>query len=86
MQCCLNGVQINKIPKFLAENPSERTHSIELVNPFNATHSLIIILKLSSVTSYFDVYTPSIAKYENEEIPKIHLTVEEPPWDTSKSE
>ena len=38
------------------------------------------------MTSYFDVYTPSIAEYENEEIPKIHLTVQELPWDPSTND
>ena len=38
MQCCLNGVHISEVPKFLAETPSETTHAIELVNPFNVAH------------------------------------------------
>ena len=78
MQCHLNGVQINEVPKFLAETQSEWTHTIELVNPFEAAHLLIIQLKLSGVISYFDVYSPNITEYEDEEIPKIHLAVVEP--------
>ena len=83
MQCHLNDAQINEVPKFLAETLSERTHAIELVDPFDATHPLIIPLKLSGVTSYFDVFSPSITEYESDKIPKIHLTVEEQPWDLS---
>ena len=86
MQCCLNGMQINEVPQFLEELPSKITHAIELVDPFNTTQPLIIQLKLSGATSYFDVYSLSIAEYENEDIPKIHLTVEEPPWDLSTIE
>ena len=37
--------------------------------------------ELNIVTSYFDVYSPSITVYENGDTPKIHLTAEEPPWD-----
>jgi len=37
MQCLLNGVHISEVPKFLAETPSETTHAIELVDPFEAT-------------------------------------------------
>ena len=70
----------------LAESPNEPTHAIELTDPFNAIHLLIIALQLSSVTSYFDVYTPNIAEYEDEDIPKIHLTAEEPPWVQSTNE
>ena len=82
----LNGVQISEVPKFLAENPSETSHAIELVNLFNATYPLIIPLQLSGVTCYFDVYSPSATKYENGDIPKIHLTAEKPPWDPSMNE
>ena len=57
MQYRFNGMKINEVPKFLAENPNETTHAIELVNPFNATHPLIILLQLSGITSYFDVYS-----------------------------
>ena len=32
------------------------------------------------------MHSPSIKEYENEDIPKIHLTVEEPSWDPSTSE
>ena len=68
---------------FLAETPSERTYMIELVNPFNVAH---LSIQLSGITIYFDVLSPSIAEYENEDILKIHLTTEEPPWDPSTSE
>ena len=85
MQCHLNGVHISEVPEISAETPSETTHAIDLVNPFYATHPLIIQLQLSSVTSYFDVYSPSITEYENDDILKIHLTAEEPPWDPSTS-
>ena len=65
---------------------SETTHAIELVDPFNAAHLLIILLQLSSVTSYFDMCSPNVAEYENDDIPKIHLTADEPPWDLSTNE
>ena len=41
---------------------------------------------MSSVTSYFVMHYHTIAEYENEDIPTIHLTAEEPPWDPSTSE
>ena len=79
-------MKINEVPKFLAENLNETTHAIELVHTFHAAHPLIILLQLSRVTSYFDVYSPSITEYENDDIPKIQLTAEEPPWDPSNDE
>ena len=86
MQCHLNGVYMNEVPKFLAESPSVTTHTIQLLDLFNATHPLMILHQLSSVTSYFDVYSPSIGEYENKEIPKIQLTGKEPSWDPSTEE
>ena len=74
MQCCLNGVHISEAPKFFAEAISMTIHTIQLPEPFDAAHPLIILLQLSGVTSYFDMYSLSIAEYEDEEIPKIHLT------------
>ena len=82
----LNGMHISEVPKFLAESCSVTTHAFELTDPLDANHPLIIPLQLSHVTSYFDVYFLSIAEYENEDIPKIHLTAKEPPWDPSTNE
>ena len=79
MQCHLNGVHICEVPKFLAENPTEATYAIKLVDPFDPVHPLRFPNKLSGVTSYFDVYYPSVTEYENDDIPNIHLNVEEPP-------
>ena len=64
-------MHISEVPKFLAETPNETTHAIKLVDPFDAAYPLIFLLKLSSVTSYFDVYSSSITDYEDEHIPKI---------------
>ena len=85
MQCCLNGMQISEVPKFLIDNSCETktTHAIALLDPFDATHPLIILLQMKRVTSYFDVNSPSVAEYENDEIPKIHLTAEKPPCDSN---
>ena len=69
----------------MAESFSVTTHTIELPDPFKAAHPLSILLQLSGVTSYFDMYSLSIAEDENEDIPKIHLTAEEPPWDPSSN-
>ena len=43
MQCHLNGVNISEVPKFLADSPSETTYAIQVINTFNAAHTLIIL-------------------------------------------
>ena len=83
MQCHLNGVHISETPKLLAEIPSVTTHAIELTDHFDEAHLIIIPLQLSRVNIYFVVYSLRIAKFENEDIPKIHLIAEEP-WDLDK--
>ena len=86
MQCHLNGVHISEVPMFLAKSLSVTTHAVELTDHLDATHLLIILLQLSGVTSYFDVHSSSVAEYGNEDIPKIHLTVKEPPWDPTAND
>ena len=86
MQCHLNGMHIGEVPNFFTESHSVTTHAIQLAGPSDKAHPLTILLQLSGVTSYFDVYSLSIAECENEDIPKIHLTAEEPAWDSSMNE
>ena len=69
IECHLNGVHISEVPKFLAETPLVTTHAIKLPDSFDAAHPLVIPLKVSGVTRHFDLYSPSIADYDNEEIP-----------------
>ena len=71
----MNGVLIDNIPKFLAV-PSETMHAIQLENPFDATHPIIIPLKLNGVATYFEVWTPTQEEYEDQNILKIELMAE----------
>ena len=59
MQCCMNGVLIDEVPKFLTPLPSKITNAIQLENLFYATDLIFIPLKLNGVTSYFEVRTPT---------------------------
>ena len=79
-------MHVCEVPKFLAESPNVTIHAIELVDPLDAAHLLIILLQLSGVTSYFDVNSLNVSEYENEDIPKIHLTAKEFPWDSLTNE
>ena len=83
MQSCMNGVLIDEVPKFLAPILHETTDATQIENPFDATHIIIIPLKLNRVTTYFKVRKPTWEEYEDQNIPKIELMVEAPPWDPS---
>ena len=46
MQCFMNGVWIDEVPKFLAPIPSETTHAVKIEDTFDATDPIIIPLNL----------------------------------------
>ncbi len=35
MQCCVNDVIVNNLPKFLAADPTDQTHALTLTDPDN---------------------------------------------------
>ena len=53
MQCCMNDVLIDEVPKCLAPVTSETMHAIHTKNPFDTTHPIIIPLNLNGVNSGF---------------------------------
>jgi hypothetical protein len=81
MQCRINGVEINEVPKFLTNNPTTSSHSITIADPTDAVHPYTIPLQLEDVVSYFEYSLPTSAKYENEEIPHLELMAASPAWD-----
>ena len=58
MQCCMNGALIIETPKFLAPIFNETKHAIQIVNTY-ATNKIIMPLKLTKVTSQFNVRKPT---------------------------
>ena len=52
----------------------------------STVHPVIFLQWLSSVTRYFELHSQSIAEYENEVIPKIHVTAEDLLWYLSTEE
>jgi hypothetical protein len=82
MQCQVNGVVIDKCPKFMASNPTDSTHSITIQNDNgNLAHPLIILLRLEGVVSYFEFSKHTPEEYSDKDIPHCVLTAEGPDWD-----
>ena len=79
------GVIINEIPKFLAEDPYKKTHSIIVDDPLNPNEPLVILLALKWVTIYFPSRKLRVIEYEDETIPHINITREAPVWDPSET-
>jgi hypothetical protein len=76
VQCQINGVEINKVPKILLPNPITSTHSILIANPADVANPYTILLQLERVVSYFEYAIPTSAKFEDAEIPHLELTAE----------
>ncbi len=85
LQCCVHVTTVNESPKFLSASPSEHNHALLAHDPTGCSPPLTILLTLNGVTSYFEARCPSLAEYEDDSIPKYHLTSESPPWDHSTS-
>ena len=82
----MNGVVIDEMPRFLALNPSENMHVIDVCHPFDANHLMIIPLSITIVTSYKDMKKLTQEVYKDTVIPEIYLTAEASPWELSGSE
>ena len=52
MQSRMAGVRINELPKFLAEEPDEKTHAIIVDDLLNPNEPLVILLALKGITNY----------------------------------
>ena len=84
MQCRLNGVTVNDVPKFLLKDPTVNDHAVVIPSDIDES-SLLIPLMLQGVTSYFPVRAATLSEYESDVIPKFHLTAEAPIWDPGSS-
>ena len=80
MQCCLNGVHFNEVPKFLNDSTKETNHTIQVSDPLDAAHPIILQMQLKGVTNHFKLYLPSIAEFEEEDNPHFHLKEKVQPW------
>jgi hypothetical protein len=85
MQCRINGVMINDLPKFLDPTPSEVSHAI-LCSPHSFdddahVQQVVLPLQLRGVTSYLTVGTPTASEWTAGDIPRLILTSEHLTWD-----
>ena len=55
MQASVNDVTINEIPKFIAANPKNETHSVIVTDPDDQAQQVILTLAIRGVTTYFPI-------------------------------
>ena len=78
MQLRMNDVMVSEIPKFLTENPTDRTHALTI--PTTTGDVYRIALSIHGVTSYFPTRRPSTNEFEHA-TSRYDLTYELPDWD-----
>ncbi len=55
MQCHVNDVIVNDLPKFLAADPTDQTHALTPINPDNPLQLVTLLLILRGVTLVLNV-------------------------------
>jgi len=83
MQCCVNEVIVNDLPKFLASDPTDQMHALTVKDPDNPLQLVILPLTLRGVTSMLNVRPVTINEFNSLDHPRLHLTSETLTWDPS---
>jgi hypothetical protein len=81
IQCCVNDVTVNGLPKFLVANPTDQTNALTINDPDNPLQPVILPLTLRGVTLLLDVRTVTINEFNSQDYPRLHLTFETLTWD-----
>ena len=81
IQSRMVGARINELPKFLVEDPDEKTHAIIFDDPLNTNEPLVIPLSLKGFTVYLTYRKSREREYEDESITHINITNEAPVWE-----
>ena len=81
MQCRVNDVTVNDLPKFLATDPTENTHALTLPDPDFPTRTITLPLELRGVISSLNVWKPTPDQWNSENYKRLILTSETLTWD-----
>ena len=74
MQCRVNDVIVNDLPKFLASDPTDQTHALTINDPDNPLQPVILPLILIGVTLLLYVRPVTINEFNSLDHPRLHLT------------
>jgi hypothetical protein len=67
VQCRVNDVTINDLPKFLAANPTDQTHALTINDPVNPLQPVTLPLTLRGVTLLLNVRTVTIDEFNSQD-------------------
>jgi hypothetical protein len=81
MQCRVNDVIVNNMPKFLMSDPTDHTHALTIVYPHQPAQMVILLLALQGVTSLLNLRGITLDKWNSDAFKRLHLTSETLTWD-----
>jgi hypothetical protein len=81
MQCRVNDMIVNDLPKCLATDPTDQTHALTLTDPDNPLQPVILPLILRGVTSVLNVMSTNINEFNSHDHLRLHLISETLTWD-----
>jgi hypothetical protein len=67
MQCRVNDVTVNDLPKFMAANPTDQMHALTITDPNNPLQPVILLLTLMGVTPLLNVRTVTINEFNSQD-------------------
>jgi hypothetical protein len=76
MQCRVNDVIVNNLPKFLATDPTNQMHALTLTDSNNPLQPVILLLILRGVTLVLNVRSTTINEFNSHDYLRLHLTSE----------
>jgi hypothetical protein len=86
MQCRVNDMIVNDLPKFLAGSDiTDHTHARTIVNPDVPSQTIILPLALWDVISFLNVRMSTHDKWLSGHYKRLHLTSESLEWDPTSS-
>ena len=81
MQCRVNDIIINDVPKFLMKTPTHDSHSIVEQDINNPLTPLVLPLYIHGVISWLPVSKPSLEDWNYMWYQTIELTAEQLEWE-----
>jgi hypothetical protein len=67
VQCRVNDLTINDLPKFLAANPTDQMHALTMTDLNNHLQLVILPLTLRGATSLLNVRTATIDEFNSQD-------------------
>jgi hypothetical protein len=74
MQCRVNDVTIDNVPKFLTRDPTDHTHALTIKDSSNPTQTVILPLALGDVTLLLNMRAPTLDAWNSDAFTWLHLT------------